>query len=109
MSNEVDSLRAEVQTLRALIIDTQSTIPADWRLTRIEESIFRVLLAVDIATRDALTEATGVRAYRTMGVHMSRIRAKLSPTVVIETIQGKGWRLAAREAWRALLSKPATV
>lgn len=102
-----NTLREEVQRLRATLSDTVSSVPVKWRLTPMEERIFRVLLAVEIATRDAIAEATSVKSYRTQGVHLSRIRSKLTQhRVEIETVQSKGWRLVGREAWRSILSQP---
>jgi DNA-binding response OmpR family regulator len=104
---ENEALRAEVAGLRAALADSQSDLPGDWRLTATEERIFRVFLALDIATRAAIAEAAGVKAYRTQGVHISRIRAKLKPhRVEIETVHTKGWRLVGRPAWQAVLSHP---
>ena len=98
-------LEGEVNRLRSLLSDTSATLQTAWRLTPTEDRIFRVLLAVDIATRDAISESAGVKARRTQGVHLSRMRAKLNRhNVEIETVQGKGWRLVGREAWRKLLS-----
>lgn len=102
-------LRAENALLRAKFSDTQADLPAEWRLTPTEARIFRVLLAVDTATHEAIAEGAGVSAQKTQVVHISRIRPKLARrNVEIETVQTKGWRLVGRAAWQSVLSQPQT-
>lgn len=107
MPDSTETLEAEVARLRETLAATSAVVPLAWKLTSTETRIFKVLLACEIATRDAITESTGVGAYKTQGVHLSRIRPKLAVhNVEIETVQGKGWRLVNREAWRSMLTPP---
>lgn len=101
-------LRAEVERLRAALADTQSVVPADWRLTLTEAKVFAVLLAVDNATRAAIAAGAGLAENRSIDVHLTRIRKKLTPFgVEIETVRGSGWRLVGRYTWgRALSPRP---
>lgn len=107
MTEDPDTLRAENAELRARFSDTRADLPNDWKLTPTEARIFRVLLAVEIATHEAIAEGSGVSSRQTQVVHVSRIRPKLKlRKIEIETVQTKGWRLVGREAWQSILSHP---
>lgn len=108
MPAEAETLRAEIERLRACLANTAAAVPVNWHLTTTEERVFRILLAVEIATRESIAEGAAVKCPRTQGVHICRMRRKLKPhRVEIETVQRKGWRLVGREAWRALLTPEA--
>lgn len=95
-----EQLHTELRDLRAKFAETAATLPADWKLTPTEEKFFRVLLACEIATPDAIDEGAGVKSRRTQTVHISRLRPKLLPfKVEIETVNRRGWRLIDRPAW----------
>lgn len=103
------NLREEMEELRRKFAATESPAPASWRLTAVEERVFSVLLAVDTATRDAVSVVMGRDLGRTVDVHISRIRKKVtSHGVEIESVRGKGWRLVGREAWRRALAVKST-
>lgn len=107
MTEDADTLRAENAELRAKFSDTQAGIPPEWKLTPTEARIFRVLLAVEIATHEAISQGSGIASRPTQVVHISRIRPKLRlRKIEIETVQTKGWRLVGREAWQSILSQP---
>ena len=100
-----DALRAEIDALKATLADTQAVVPPEWKLTDSEERIFRVLLSCDIATRAAIAAGAGRGETRTIDVHVTRIRKKLSRFgVEIETVRGKGWRLVGRFTWARTLA-----
>jgi DNA-binding response OmpR family regulator len=98
---QITDLAAENARLRSLIADSAAVLPINWKLTRTEDSVFRVLLAHDIASAGLIVEADGgpgsVEAVR---VFIHRLRTKLAGIAEIETIAGRGWRLVARESWR---------
>lgn len=101
-------LRRECDALRAKFTATESPAPASWKLSAREERVFSVLLAVDTATREAVSVAVGRDLGRTVDQHISRIRKKVSTHgVEIETVRGKGWRLVGRDVWRAALARAA--
>lgn len=104
MQDELESLRAEVAQLRAAMVNAQAVIPHDWRLTATEERVFRVLLAVDTATRQIIHEGAGVEGVRSADIHILRIRRKTKRFgVEIETVRAKGWRLVGRFTWERVL------
>jgi len=106
--DENDSLRAEIERLRAVLADTQASVPAGWRLTATEDKVFRVLLAVDCATRAAIAQGAGLTENRSIDVHLTRIRKKLTPFgVEIETVRSRGWRLVGRAGWCGALNSQA--
>lgn len=101
----VESLQAEVAGLRALLSNADAVVPAEWRLTSAEERIFRVLLAVDNATRKVIAEGADAPETRTIDVHITRIRSKVERFgVEIETVRGRGWRLVGRFTWARSLA-----
>jgi two-component system cell cycle response regulator CtrA len=109
VAQDPESLKAEVVRLRAILADAGAVVPAEWRLTAAEERIFRVLLAVDTATRAAIAEGAERPENRTIDIHIARIREKLKPFgVEIETVRSRGWRLVGRFTWaRVLAARPA--
>jgi DNA-binding response OmpR family regulator len=106
-SGDIESLRAEVAGLRAMLFDSKAVAPAEWRLTAAETRVFRVLLAVDTCTRKIIAEGAQVPETRTVDVHITRIRNKTKPfSVRIESVVGSGWRLVGRTTWAGLLAAP---
>jgi DNA-binding response OmpR family regulator len=101
----VAQLASEVVRLRALLSDTACAVPADWRLTKTEETIWRVLLAHDCASAALIAEAAEVPTLQSVRVHLMRLRKKLMPQrVEIETLNGRGWRLVGRDHWARVLA-----
>lgn len=96
---EVETLKRRVAELEARFSDTQAGLPAEWRLSPQEDRVFRVLLAVDIAGRDAIEIGSGCKG-RVVDNYILRIRRKTARFgVVIETIHHRGWRLVGRFTW----------
>lgn len=106
--NQVDELRAQVAELTALLADSAAAVPPEWRLTATEERIFRVLLAVDTASRQAIAKGASLSENRTIDVHIARIRTKVNRFgAEIETVRAKGWRLVNRQGWGRSLAPQA--
>jgi len=118
----IDALHAEVDRLQGRVEDLEAAMgmnfvtPLGWGLTGAEMRIFGVLLAREMATKDALMAAL----YRDLGkdeaqvkivdVLVCKMRKKLVPLgIVIETIWGQGYRLtpAAKAQVQALMSPAA--
>lgn len=105
LAESQDAQVNEVGRLRALLSDSTAVLPADWRLTRTEESIFRAMLARDYASAGVIAEVAGTATPQSARVHVHRIRQKLAPKAIeIETVAGKGWRLIGREHWARVLA-----
>lgn len=104
---DVEILQQRVAELEAMFVDTRAVIPSEWRLTQTEDRVFRVLLAVDVATRAALQQGADVKG-RGPDVHILRIRRKAARFgVVIETVHSHGWRLVGRVTWARSLAAQA--
>lgn len=102
---EPESLKSELERLRTIFADTAAIVPAEWKLTNTEDRIFRALLAVDCATREAIAEGAKVGLNRSIDVVIHRIRNKLTPFgVEIETVRSRGWRLVGRFTWQRSLA-----
>lgn len=109
--DEVARLRAENEALRSELVAREVTIPADWRLTKVEQQIFAMLLKGEVVTKQAIitvlyrTEPSA-SALKNMDVFIARIRRKTHDDgVKIETIFSVGYRLADREEWLKALTK----
>ena len=104
----IDGLQAEVDRLQGRVDQLEAAMgmtlvaPLEWRLTPAEQRVFGVLMARDMATKDAIM--AGV--YRDAGrdepelkivdVYVCKIRAKLKRfQIPIETVWGQGFRLTA--------------
>ena len=99
MTDEVDTLKARIAELEGRFTDSQAVMPAEWRLSPQEDRVFRVLLSVDIAGRDAIEIGSGCRR-RIIDNYILRIRRKTARFgVVIETVHSRGWRLVGRFTW----------
>ena len=105
----MEALQARVADLESKFSDTQAIVPAEWGLTAMEERVFRVLLAVETVTRQAVAEGAGTPETRTIDVHIARIRKKVSRFGVdIESVRARGWRLVGRFTWaRSLAARTA--
>lgn len=103
----IDGLQAEVDRLQGRVDQLEAAMgmtlvaPLEWRLTPAEQRVFGVLMARDMASKDAIM--AGV--YRDAGrdeaeikivdVFVCKIRAKLKAfQIPIETVWGQGYRLA---------------
>jgi two-component system cell cycle response regulator CtrA len=102
----IEALEAEVERLQARIEQLEEAAgirfvtPLEWRLTPAEMRVFGVLMARELATKDAIMAAL----YRDTGrdeaeikivdVLVCKIRAKLRAfDVSIQTVWGQGYRL----------------
>lgn len=102
---EPETLEAEVVRLRALLSDSNAIIPAEWRLSVTEDKVFRVMLGVDCAARAVIAAGASLTDNRSIDVHITRIRKKLTPFgVEIETVRSRGWRLVGRFTWARVLA-----
>jgi two-component system cell cycle response regulator CtrA len=104
----IEGLQAEVGRLQGRVDQLEAAMgmtlaaPLEWRLTPAEQRVFGVLMARELATKDAVM--AGV--YRDAGrdepeikivdVFVCKIRAKLKRfEIPIETVWGQGYRLPA--------------
>lgn len=100
----MEGLRAEVARLSGLLRNGTAVVPTAWRLSAIEERVFRALLAQDIVSTAAIVEAADTTPNATR-VHILRLRRKLEThSIEIETQPNRrGWSLVDRERWAAIL------
>lgn len=106
----IEGLEAENARLRERIAQLEAAVgmalvtPLEWRLTPAEMRVFGVIMAREMATKDAVMAAL----YRDEGreeaeikivdVFVCKIRRKLKPFGIgIETVWGRGYRMG-REA-----------
>lgn len=112
---ENDRLRARVADLEALLFAADGwRAPPDWGLTASEARIAGVLIARELASRNMIMaalyrdDAKDEPDPKVVGVFVCKLRRKLKPFgIVIETVWGEGWRLAA--AHRAALRQGAVM
>lgn len=109
---EIDRLQGRVDQLEA-VMGMNFLAPLEWRLTAAETRVFGVLMARELATRDAIMAGL----YRDAGrdepevkivdVYICKIRAKLKPfDVPIDTIWATGYRIPAEAKDRVRLMLP---
>lgn len=99
-------LRERVEQLERLLADHYAP-PVEWRLTQHEARVFGVLRARELATKDAILAglyghlAGDAPEAKIVDVFICKLRKKLQPFgIVIETIWGQGYRLAAESRAR---------
>lgn len=103
----IEGLEAENGRLRDRIAQLEEAMgldfiaPLEWRLTRAETALFGVLLAREIATKEALLtgivrDPTGeAPEIKIVDVFVCKARRKLRPFgIEIETLWGRGYRLS---------------
>lgn len=104
LREEVDTLKAENAELRAELLGARWSPPVEWGLTGGEVSMVRVLVAREIASRDALVDAIYWSRGRdepdsnSLQARMSRLRGKVAAFgIEIRTRWGQGWFLPAEQ------------
>lgn len=102
-------LKKRVEDLESSIVASEITTPRDWKLTRVEQTIFCSLLNNGVLTKQTIIrilygDEITASAVKNMDVFIARIRRKTREAgVKIETILGVGYRLIDREAWTKAL------
>jgi two-component system cell cycle response regulator CtrA len=99
---ENDMLREQVARLEELMGMTSIIAPIEFRLTPHEGRVFGVLMAREVATKDAimasiyLAQGKDEAAIKIVDVFICKIRAKLKPfDIEIGTVWGTGYYLAS--------------
>ena len=103
-------LRKENEELKSSLIEQQVSLPRGWKLTQVEQTIFRALLKSESLSKKTIVQIlyggdANASSLKNIDVFIARIRSKTrSDGVVIETIFGVGYRLIDREAWTKALA-----
>lgn len=97
----------EVRQLKAELAPPDFVFPIEWKLTGMEEKLFRHLLAREIVTREGAGIALGLdeeKDRKAVDVYLTRIRQKTNAAgVEIVSHFGRGWQLVDRACWRERL------
>lgn len=109
LAERCDELAEENRQLRE-ILKPPMPLPAEWKLTGSEATLFRHLATRQLATSEsayvALYGFDGERDPKIVDVFICKMRAKLSRFgVSIKTLWGEGYQLEDRRRWRALLER----
>lgn len=106
----IEKLQAENDALRSELVARDISTPADWKLTKVEQQIFLMLVKADVVTKQTIATVLyganpSASALKNIDVFIARIRAKTRDDGVnIETIVSVGYRLTDRDEWLKALS-----
>lgn len=102
---ENERLRAENDVLKSELVAREVSTPADWKLTKVEQQIFQMMLKTEVVTKQAIVAVLyganpSSSVLKNLDVFIARIRAKTRDEGVnIETIVSVGYRLSDRDEW----------
>lgn len=102
LEQENDALRERIAQLESALCGDDFALPIEWRLTGQEVIVMGVLLARELATKQAIMTALysgriddGAEE-KMVDVFICKIRKKLKPFgVAIETVWGRGYQVSA--------------
>lgn len=110
LRRENDMLHARVMELERLLKDADAPVPVAWGLSKPEEKILQVMVALPLATYDAIYDALywdrrdNMPDQSIVKVYVCKMRPKLARHgIEIENVWGRGYRLP--EAQRQELRK----
>ena len=109
MRERIDYLEEENRQLREQLAPPVA-LPREWRLTGMEETLFRHLVGRPVVSRASLMDAlysdrpaADIPSAKCLDVFVFKLRRKLAPHgVKIETVWRTGFRLAERENYQHL-------
>jgi len=102
LRDEIELLQEQVRQLRALLVDEETKVPPEYKLTRAEERLYRHMMARSIVTVDSMLvaiygDSDDAPHGNIISVFIHKIRKKLPPHgIEIVNYWGRGYGIKGR-------------